>query len=216
MTDHPDADEHLLKKRILGLTILIVVVSLIGTAIFVWPAYYQNYAPAQPIPFSHKRHAGQFQIPCLYCHGSAEHAQFAAVPGTETCMNCHTQVLIDSPLIKQVKAAHDSKKPIAWVKVHVLPDFVYFNHSKHIAAGVECQTCHGPVQTMDTVYQYAPFTMGWCVNCHRNDNYVSADRKLFFAEKAALKGNPSLSKVSEILSHPQVQNADVSCSTCHR
>jgi hypothetical protein len=216
MTDHHDADEHLLKKRLLTLTIVIVVLSLIGTAVAIWPAYYQNYAPDQPIPFSHRLHAGQYEIPCLYCHGSAEYAQFAAAPGTETCMNCHSQVKTDSPWIQQIKQAHDTNTPIPWVKVHVLPDFVYFNHSRHVAAGLECQTCHGPVQSMEKVYQFEKFTMGWCVNCHRNDDYLTEDRKNWAAAKEKLQGDAAMPEMLKMLAHPEIQNADLSCSTCHR
>ncbi|MBN8553956.1 MAG: cytochrome c3 family protein [Deltaproteobacteria bacterium] len=181
------------------------------------PAWYQNYAPKQPIPFSHKTHAGQFNIPCLYCHGAAEYAAFAEVPGVETCMNCHSVVKTDSPWIKQVKEAYDTNNPIKWVKVHVLPDFVHFNHKRHIAAGLECETCHGPVKTMDTVYQYSALTMGWCVNCHRDNNYVGPSRAEWTKARDALRGESLKDKPFwfQMLSHPDPHNADVSCSTCH-
>lgn len=179
------------------------------------PAWYQNYAPKQPIPYSHKLHAGQYKIPCLYCHASAEYAAHSAVPGLETCMNCHTAVKTDSPWIKQITEAYNANRPIEWVKVHVLPDFVHFNHKRHIAAGVECATCHGHVEEMDRVYQYAPLTMGWCVNCHRNDNYVQKHRVEWSEKEKLLKGAGEPSIMDKLLSHPDPHNADVSCSTCH-
>lgn len=200
----------------MGLSIVLTIILGVVCYLLLMPAWYQNYAPEQPIPFSHQIHAGKFKIPCGYCHGSAESAQFAAVPGLETCMNCHTQVKVDSPWIKQVAAAYQENKPLPWVKVHVLPDFVYFNHGRHVAAGVQCQTCHGPVETMDKVYQFSKLNMGWCMECHRNNNYLTDARKEFFAKKAELQGRGPQSKIEELIGHPEMYNADISCSTCHR
>jgi hypothetical protein len=216
MSEERDEQENLVQKRILGLSIILTLVGGIVTYLFLMPAWYQNYAPEQPIPFSHKLHAGQYEIPCLYCHGSAEYADFAAVPGLETCMNCHNVVKTDSPWIQQIQQAYESNTPIAWVKVHVMPDFVHFNHSRHIAAGVECQTCHGPVQEMEKVYQYERMTMGWCMECHRNDDYLTPSRVEFFDKKAELSGRPLVPQWTKFLmGHPEPFNADVSCSTCH-
>jgi len=221
MSDHHDdegheANERLIKKGVLGLSIVLVLVSGIVTYLLTMPAWYQNYAPVQPIPFSHKLHAGQYKIPCGYCHASADYAAFSAVPGVETCMNCHNLVKTDSPYIQEIKKAYDTGVPIAWVKVHVLPDFVFFNHSRHIAAGVECQTCHGPVETMEKVYQFSKLNMGWCMDCHRNDDYLTDTRKDWAKKKTELQGAGPQSALSKLLGHPEVHNADVSCSTCHR
>lgn len=206
---------HNSSGKLMKLAYLLIIVTVLGTVFWFRPQWYQNYAPKQPIPFSHKRHAGMFNIPCLYCHGAAEYSAHAEVPGLETCMNCHNVVLPESPLIKQVKAAYDSNTPIAWTKVHVLPDFVHFNHKRHISAGLACQTCHGPVQEMDKVYQWAPLTMGWCVNCHRSDNYVTEFRKNWSKARKDLKGEGDRSLVDQMLGHPDPHNAEVSCSTCH-
>lgn len=221
MSDHHDdegheAEERLLKKRIIGLSIALILVSGIVTYLLTMPAWYQNYAPEQPLPFSHRQHAGQYKIPCGYCHSSAEQTQFSAVPGVETCMNCHKVVKTDSPHMKKIKEAYDTEKPIAWVKVHVLPDFVYFNHSRHVAAGVQCQTCHGPVEQMDRVYQYSRLTMGWCVDCHRNNDYITPSRVEWAKKEAELFGTGPRSSIADVLGHPEVHNADLSCSTCHR
>jgi hypothetical protein len=202
-------------------TVGIVVLGLAAvlSPLGVGPTWYQNYGPVQPIPFSHKIHAGKFNIPCLYCHGAAEYAAHAEVPGVELCMNCHSVVKTDSPYIRQVKEAYDTNKPIKWVKVHVLPDFVKFNHKRHIAAGVQCETCHGPIQKMDKVYQFSGLHMGWCVNCHRNNNYVTPARVELSKKKNELQGpGSSLAEKPfwiKALSHPDPSNADVSCSTCH-
>ncbi|TNE27525.1 MAG: c-type cytochrome [Bacteroidetes bacterium] len=155
----------------------------------------QDYQPVQPIAFSHKLHAGDNGIDCNYCHSSARHSKTSGIPSANVCMNCHMYVngseITDesgnlkyggerSPEIAKIYAAIGwdpdkgayiedyEQKPIKWVRIHNLPDLAYFNHAQHVTAGqVECQTCHGPVETMEEVYQYSSLTMGWCVNCHR-------------------------------------------------
>lgn len=134
----------------------------------------QGYAPAQPVQYSHAVHAGANRIPCQYCHYGAERGRYAGIPPASVCMNCHKQVLPDHPEIKKVRAAVDEGRPIRWVRVHSLPDFTYFNHSAHVRAGVTCQTCHGPVESMGRVRQEAPLTMGWCIQCHRQGTPAGA------------------------------------------
>ena len=129
--------------------------------------YNQGYQPVQPIEFSHELHVGQNKMQCQYCHNQTERSRDANIPALSTCMNCHLTVKTDSPEIKKLRDAYDNKKSIQWVKVHMLPDHVIFNHSAHLAKGVNCQTCHGPIETMARVYQYETMNMGWCVNCHR-------------------------------------------------
>lgn len=129
--------------------------------------YNQNYQPDQPLPFSHEMHAGQMKIDCKYCHTSVEVSRHASIPSLNVCMNCHIQVKTDSQWIQKLQAAYNSGQSIAWNKVHLLPDFVKFNHAPHIKAGKQCSECHGPVETMPTVYQFSSLSMGWCVNCHR-------------------------------------------------
>ena len=128
----------------------------------------QGYAPRQPIVYSHAVHAGGLQIPCQYCHFGAERGRYAGIPPASVCMNCHDQVVPDHPEVAKVKQALDEGNPIAWVKVHRLPDHAFFDHSVHTSAGVDCQTCHGAVESMGLVRQEAPLTMGWCVDCHRD------------------------------------------------
>ena len=143
-----------------------------------------NYQPSQPIEFSHKVHAGQNGIDCNYCHSSARKSKHSGIPSANVCMNCHTYInegsITGSTEIQKIYDAvgFDSKtrtyiegyeqKPIEWVRIHNLPDHAYFNHSQHVVAGgIECQECHGPVEEMDVLYQYAPLTMDWCIECHR-------------------------------------------------
>lgn len=128
----------------------------------------QGYAPQQPIAYSHAVHAGELQVPCMYCHYNAERGHYAGIPPVSVCMNCHAQVIPDHPEILKIKQAIADGVPIAWKRVHKLPDHTYFNHGAHVAAKVACQTCHGEVQTMPRVAQQAPLTMGWCLDCHRS------------------------------------------------
>ncbi len=129
----------------------------------------QGYAPEQPIVYSHAVHAGELQIQCQYCHFGAARGRYAGIPPAQVCMNCHEQVRKDHPEVQKIVQAIETNTPIPWVRVHWLPDHVYFNHSVHVNGGVQCQTCHGPVESMGRVSQWAPLTMGWCVNCHRDN-----------------------------------------------
>jgi len=131
--------------------------------------YNNGYAPEQPLPFSHELHVGKNQIQCQYCHNSVERSKDSNIPALSTCMNCHQQVngTNNPDAIRKLREAYNDNKSIEWVKVHMLPDHVNFNHQAHIARGVNCQTCHGPIEKMARVYQYSDLSMGWCVNCHR-------------------------------------------------
>ena len=140
---------------------------------------HQGYQPVQPIHFPHDLHAGVMKIDCQYCHSGAYKSKNASIPSLNVCMNCHKVVKQESPEIQKIYAAlgYDPKtqkydstkaKPMQWVRVHNLPDFAYFNHSQHVkVAGIKCQQCHGPVQTMKEIYQYSPLTMKWCIQCHK-------------------------------------------------
>jgi cytochrome c551/c552 len=140
----------------------------------------QNYEPKQPIPFSHKLHAGQYKIDCNYCHTGVTKSKNANIPSINICMNCHSQIK-EGPKYGKAGIAillehFEKQKPIEWVRVHSLPDFAYFNHSQHVkVGGVECQTCHGAIDTMEVVRQYSPLTMGWCINCHRETKVNGKD-----------------------------------------
>src|SRR6476660_6218450 len=123
---------------------LVIAVFVITVAVVYFPtASNQGYAPEQPIPFSHKLHAGDNKIPCLYCHSAAEKSRHASVPSMNVCMNCHSVVKTDSPLIQKVRQAYAEGKVIPWIRVHELPDYVYFPHKRHVAKGVACEVCHG-------------------------------------------------------------------------
>ena len=132
--------------------------------------YNKGYEPKQPIPYDHSLHAGKYKIDCQYCHANAEVSRHATVPSLNICMNCHLTVG-NGPDIKKLRDAYNNNKPIEWVKVHMLPDFVHFNHKRHVRKGVKCQTCHGAIETMKTVRQVKDLSMGWCVTCHRKPEH---------------------------------------------
>lgn len=128
----------------------------------------QGVVVDQPVPFSHAHHVGGLGIDCRYCHSTVENSAFAGVPSTDTCMNCHWQIWTQADLLEPVRESWRTDQPIAWNRVHDLPDFVFFNHSVHIRAGVGCVTCHGRVDRMPLMYKAEPMTMRWCLDCHRD------------------------------------------------
>jgi hypothetical protein len=128
-----------------------------------------GYEPDQPVPYSHKLHAGELGIDCRYCHNTVERGHRAAVPPNETCMNCHKVIKTDSELLAPIRTAAESPDdPVEWSRVHLLPDFVYFDHGVHMAAAVGCVDCHGRIDQMVTVHQAKPMSMAWCLRCHRD------------------------------------------------
>ena len=150
---------------------MIAAVGLIGLVLgfYANAAFYPGTTPEQPINFSHKIHAGEFEIPCMYCHTQARRSISAGVPSVNKCVGCHNNVATDRPQIRKVMNYFANKEPSPWIKVHDLPDFVYFPHKRHVQADVECQTCHGPVETMEKITRMAPVKMGECLACHRKN-----------------------------------------------
>lgn len=140
-----------------------------GVTIYATPKYTRaGYEPVQPVPFSHNIHAGQLGIDCRYCHSTVEKSWFSNIPSAATCMNCHSQVLKDDPRLAIVRDSATNGTPIAWVQVHKVPDYVYFNHSVHVGRGISCVECHGRVDQMDEVRHDKSLSMSFCVDCHRN------------------------------------------------
>ncbi|GJE71515.1 cytochrome c3 family protein [Methylorubrum podarium] len=165
---HPGADTV---ARVVLASIGAVPVLAVGLAYTLWRSPYvtaQDVTREQPVPFSHEHHVGGLGIDCRYCHTSVEKAAFAGIPPTETCMSCHSQEWTNAPMLAPVRQSLAEGRPLTWNRVHNLPAYVYFNHSVHVAKGVGCSTCHGPVQTMKLMRQTAPLTMGWCLDCHRD------------------------------------------------
>ncbi|SUJ07690.1 cytochrome c6 [Sphingobacterium spiritivorum] len=185
------------KKLVFFAVLMIVAVLSVAGWKTMWNiGVHEGYKPVQPIKFSHQLHAGVNKIECQYCHGGAFKSKNASIPSANVCMNCHNTVTASehydgeiSPEIAKIYKAldynpdtrqyGDNPSPIQWIRIHNLPDFAYFNHSQHVVvAGVECQTCHGPIQDMEEVYQYSQLTMKWCVDCHRKTE-VNTDNKYY-------------------------------------
>ena len=194
----------------------------------------QGYQPVQPIHYSHKIHAGDNGIDCKYCHSSARVSKHSGIPSLNVCMNCHKSIYEVAPetaTAEYSKEFYDGEiqklyaavgwddaeqkytgetQPVKWVRIHNLPDFAYFNHSQHVSvAGIECQTCHGPVEEMEIMYQHAPLTMGWCINCHRETNVNVKDNAYY--EKI----HAELSKKYGVDQLTAAQMGGLECGKCH-
>jgi len=166
----------------------------------------------QPIPFSHQHHVGGLGIDCRYCHTSVEVSATAGLPPTRTCMNCHSQIWSQSPMLEPVRASFRSGESLEWVRVHDLPDFVYFNHSAHVNRGVGCTTCHGPVDRMPLMYQEKSLQMEWCLDCHRQPaKYVRPQSEVFKPRWTPPADYDPMAEVQRRHIQPRT-----SCNTCHR
>jgi hypothetical protein len=140
-----------------------------GVTYYFTPQYTRvGYQPVQPVPFSHAIHAGQLGVDCRYCHNTVDKSWFSSIPAASTCMNCHSLVLKDDPRLAIVRASASNNVPVPWVQVHIVPDYVYFNHAVHVARGVSCVECHGRVDQMSEVFHAKSLSMSFCLDCHRN------------------------------------------------
>jgi len=173
-----------------------------------------GYRPVQPIPYSHKLHAGELAIDCRYCHAQVEVAAAATLPPTKVCMNCHKVIARDSALLEPLRESAASGKPIEWVRVHKIPDYAYFDHSVHIRVGIGCSSCHGAIQEMEVVQQAMPLSMSWCLDCHRNpDMYLRP-----LDQVTNMEWTPSKTQKEAALQYRQERkiHPPTDCSGCHR
>lgn len=221
------------------LLLVTAIFFLLSSAYFVYGYFMQvgvdqGYEPIQPIHYSHKIHAGDNGIDCKYCHSSARVSKHSGIPSLNVCMNCHKSIYEVAPSTAteeyskefydgEIQKLYDAvgwddaeqkytgkTKPVKWVRIHNLPDFAYFNHSQHVSvAGLECQTCHGPVEEMEIMYQYSPLTMGWCINCHRETNVKVKDNSYY--EKI----HEALSKKYGVEQLTAAQMGGLECGKCH-
>ena len=167
----------------------------------------QGYAPEQPIAFSHKIHAGEFNIDCNYCHTSVYKSKSANIPSANICMNCHGEIKKESPEIQKIYTAIENNRPIEWIRVHNLPDLSYFNHSQHVTVGkISCETCHGDIKNMDVVAQHAELTMGWCINCHK-ETQLQAQDNAYYDKFTQIHNSKQPLRVEDI--------GGLECSKCH-
>lgn len=169
----------------------------------------------QPVPFSHKHHVEELGIDCRYCHTSVETSAVAGVPPTHTCMSCHSQVWTNSPLLEPVRQSFLNGTPIKWNKVNDLPDFVFFNHSIHVQKGIGCDTCHGAVHSMQITYKAKPFSMSWCLDCHRHpEKYIRPREEVFNYNYKPPANQEELGK--KLVEEYKVKKGQLTnCSICH-
>jgi|SRR5579883_2124728 len=171
-------------------------------------------ARRQPVPFSHKHHVSQLGIDCRYCHTSVEESHFAGMPPTHTCMSCHSQIWVNSPMLEPVRASYRTDESIAWTRLHDLPNFVYFNHSIHVHKGIGCTTCHGPIDQMEIAYKSNSLYMEWCLNCHRNpERFIRPRSEIFNLHYVPAEPQETLGP--KLVKEYHVQKL-LDCYTCHR
>ncbi len=211
---HPSTNT-ISKVSIFGGIIFVAVLAVSWAAIIESPYMSEvGVARVQPIPFSHKHHVRDDGIDCRYCHTSVEESSFAGIPPTKTCMNCHTQIWADSPMLAPVRESFRTGKSIEWTRVHNLPGFVYFDHSIHIHKGIGCSTCHGRIDQMPLTWRENTLYMDWCLQCHRNPELYVRPREYVFS----MDYKPPADQLA--LGQKLVQEYKIkkltSCSTCHR
>ena len=173
-----------------------------------------NVAKDQPVPFSHKHHVGELGLDCRYCHTAVESSSSAGMPPTQTCMTCHSQIWVNSPMLEPVRASYRDDQSIQWIRVNAVPDFVYFNHSIHVNKGVGCVTCHGPVGDMPLTWRANTLQMGWSLDCHRNpEKFVRPRENVFDIHYKAPADQESLGL--KLMKEYKIQSL-TNCTTCHR
>lgn len=202
------------RSLLLGLILTILAV-ILGIWYYGSPKHIDvGYAPVQPIDYSHKLHAGTLGIDCQYCHTSVTVSAIASVPSTQTCMNCHSQILPESELLEPLRESWETGQPIEWVHIHRLPDYTYFNHSAHVNVGVGCASCHGRVDRMEVVMQVEPLSMGWCLDCHTNpEPHIRPVEEVTNMEWAPDEGQFEFARM---VIEKKNLNPPIYCNACHR
>lgn len=188
-----------------------------GINYYATPKYTRvGYQPVQPVPFEHSLHAGQLGIDCRYCHASVEKSATSSIPAAQTCMNCHSMIKTQSPLLEVVRQSYQTGEPVPWVKIHAVPDYVYFNHSVHVNRGVSCVECHGKINEMDVVTHVQSLSMGFCLNCHRNpETRVREKADIFDLDSQTIAEKHGLEAGVKFV-HDWKINPPQSCTGCHR
>jgi len=192
---------------------LVYVVALL-TYVFAPQTSAIGYEPPQPVPYSHAMHVGQMGMDCRYCHDKVELGAPATIPSAATCMNCHASVRTQSDKLAAVRAAYEQDQPLRWVRIHDLPDFVYFNHSAHVGIGVACIECHGRIDRMEVVSQQKPLNMGWCLECHREPETRLRPREFVTDMQWQPEADAYALGARLMKEHNITPSED--CSTCHR
>lgn len=209
---------YIAKASLVGAVLLAAVAGFVYTIVarssYLTGQYIERQ---QPVQFSHRHHTGDDGIDCRYCHTSVETSDTAGMPPTQTCMNCHSQIWNDSPYLEPVRASFRENKPIEWVRVHDMPEYVYFNHSIHVNKGVGCSTCHGDVADMASVFQANTLQMEWCVSCHKDPTPNLRPKSEIFNTKFD-PASQSAEEQKKLHDDYKIRSRQLitSCSTCHR
>ena len=191
------------------------VAGITAFAYYTYPTVIDTgYQPVQPVPYSHKLHAGQLGMDCFYCHYTVYKSAFAAVPPTQVCMNCHTKVKDQSPRLELVRESFRTGQPVPWVQIHRLPDFVFFNHQSHVTAGVSCVSCHGRIDQMVEVRQEKPLNMAFCLECHRDP--APNVRPVELVTRLDWVPDRDAREIGQEIIDQKHLNPPLVCSGCHR
>ncbi len=199
--------------------IIVVPIAAVLLTFGLWESPYATYqyiTRNQPVPFSHQHHVGQLGLDCRYCHTGVEQAAFAGLPPTHTCMTCHSQIWTTAAVLHPVRESLVENKPIRWVRVNRVPDYVYFDHSIHVAKGIGCTTCHGPIAAMPLTYRAESLTMGWCLSCHRHpESFVRPESEVFNPEWTTPQDQQEQGK--RLIREYMIKTDGLTdCSRCHR
>ncbi|MDZ4814710.1 MAG: cytochrome c3 family protein [Verrucomicrobiota bacterium] len=206
-----------LPVQILIGVVLIATFNVLGIWYWFTPKFTRvGYQPEQPIPFSHAIHVKQLGMDCRYCHSFVEVSGHSNIPTTQTCMNCHSHVQKDNPKLAVLRESHEKGIPIKWVKVHQLPDYVYFNHSVHVNRGVSCVSCHGQVNEMDVVEHVKTFSMDFCLECHKNPEHAVRKNEDVFNLDWKPGREQRQESLGKNLVHDWKVNPPINCAGCHR
>jgi hypothetical protein len=213
---HPSTNT-ISKVSIFGVLLALAALAFFGGAILRSPYVTEAFvARLQPVPFSHKHHVADDGIDCRYCHTSVEDSSFAGIPSTKICMNCHSMIWSDAPMLQPVRQSYDNDKSLEWVRIDDLPDYVYFNHSIHVNKGVGCSTCHGRVDEMPLTWRTESLYMRWCIDCHRQpEQYLRPTDQVF-----NMQWTPPADQLARGREYIHERNINVTrltdCYTCHR
>lgn len=200
----------------IALGVVIFIIAVIGFVWYYFSPWYTDvgYRPVQPVPFSHKLHNDDLGIDCRYCHNMVEVSPHANVPATQTCMNCHKLIKPDSEKLAKIRESWETQTPMQWIRIHELPDYVYFDHSVHLRAGVGCAGCHGNINQLEVVKQNKPLSMSWCLDCHRNPDMhlrpVSEITNMYWSPP------DNQMELAKTIRAEKDINPNTDCSACHR